>query len=204
MYLTHDRQYLFVPAHEAPIASQLGARWCHHERCWYVKKSADLTAFSPWIPYKEGDELDVICDAAYVAELSVACQHCSRATKVICIHCRGGLAGGHPYRLLTATAPNAVDDGLARWLKHYHPQFRKVRVPAEFSAGCDPKPERPVFVYVNHCEHCGTIHDQMYLEKEWDDVFNWWPDGEREGGGKVTLTAIPGTVKLGGDLNFIA
>ncbi len=48
-----DRTYLAVPYAENDAVRQLGAKWDHQTKAWYVPAGVDLDAFAAWLPSSE-------------------------------------------------------------------------------------------------------------------------------------------------------
>jgi hypothetical protein len=191
--MSSERVYLHVPIAERPLAQLLGARWDREAQCWYVEQLQHLFFFSRWMPYVEGDELNVISEAASIAALDVPCTGCGRETEVICFHCCGGLVDGVPWRRFTCTAVEAVDTRVHTMLETGFPQLRLVQIPLAVDG-------LPAFVYMNHCVHCGAVIGQEYAQEHWEDPVNWT---RREEGGGIRLIQILGTVRLGGGVTLI-
>ena len=194
--MSGERVYLFVPVEESTLAQLLGACWDAGVRCWYVdvELARRFRVFGRWMPYTEGDELNVISDVACIASLKVPCQLCGQETEVICIRCEGGMVEGRPLRRFTCTRIFALDDRLSALIQACYSQLR----PAEGQT-----PEHYVS-YVNHCLHCGAPHEERYLDAQWDAQldaqcelhFNGGTDLQR--GEKIELIPIAGTVRLRG------
>jgi hypothetical protein len=191
--VSKERVYLFVPVAERILAQLQGACWDRDEQCWYVDPPERLLAFTRWIPYIEGDELNVISDEASVAALDVPCRSCGGATEVICIHCRGGLVEGVPWRQFICRPIEAVDTWLSSLLETRYPQLRLVEIPQ--------LPEAPAaFLHTNHCVHCGAVQKEEYLEEYWEDPCCW---ARTEADVGIRLVPIPGTTRLGGGVSLI-
>lgn len=194
--MSGERVYLFVPAPEIALAQLLGARWDPEARCWYADAGQEeqLWVFYRWMPYEEGDELNVISDAACIASMDVPCQRCGLETEVICIRCGCGLVEGRPLRRFTCTRISALDERLSALLGACYSQLR----PGEVLAPEDP----PRFVYVNHCVHCGAPHEERKLELLWERCFDADPAWEMPQ--MIRLIPIEGTVQLRGCARVMA
>lgn len=190
--MSGERVYLFVPVAESTLAQLVGACWDAGAQCWYV--DADLAqrlrVFCRWMPYREGDELNVISDAAWIASLNVPCQLCGQETEVICIRCEGGMVEGRPLRRFTCTRISALDDRLSALIEACYSQLRPQQEVT--------KEDCAAFNYVNHCMHCGAPHEERYLDGLWERHFKGECDWDLQGGEKIELIPIAGTVQLRG------
>lgn len=195
--MSAERVYLLVPPAETTLAQMLGAVWDPEAQCWYVDAGQEerLWAFHRWMPYRQGDELNVISAAACIASLNVPCQFCGLKTEVICIHCDTGLVDGKPLRRFTCTRLAALDERLCALIQACYSQLRPSEVPA-------PN-EPPACIHVNHCLHCGAPHEDGYLEAQWEHHFKPAGGCDPAYGENIELIAIAGTVQLRGRTQVI-
>ena len=181
-----DRTYLFVPPEEKAEVQSLGAEWDTASKRWYIGPKVTPAKFARWLPPfegdEEGDDLDITSSQAFVAATIVSCRRCRADIEVICIHCATGTVADEPLSEFTVSDIYAMDAELSRQLQPW-PTFRKA--------------EEGTFA--NHCPHCGTIQQDLYLHDEPDDPFFDIPHAPA---GSIKLTPLTGTIRLGGSEHF--
>lgn len=187
-----DRTYLFVPPEEKADVQSLGAQWDNVSKRWFIAENDPPSKFSRWLPYDEDDEDDeefnITSSEAYVAAAMTPCQHCTATIEVICIHCLTGTASGEPLTRFTISDVWAIDDRLAKQL-HPWPTFHRLGASATEPGGG----------FANHCPHCGTPQDDMFLHTEPDEPFFDIPNSPPD---SFKLTPLAGEVQLSGDEHF--
>lgn len=129
------------------------------------------------------DELSIVSEQAYVAVATTACCQCRAQIEVICIYCESGLVSDEPLEQFTVSEIRAMDAALERQLELW-PFFRYVAADERFA---------------NHCPHCDTQQEDMYLHSEPDQPFFAIA---RAAAGAVRLTALVGRVQFSGDESF--
>src|SRR5579863_9936622 len=203
-----ERTYLFVEPEEGARVKALGARWDGDSKRWYIERGQPSDKFARWILDKdaetEEEQFTIVSSQAYVAATTTACQRCHADMEVICIYCESGTVSEEPLRQFTVSHLRAMDEELARQLTAW-PNFRKTG-----DAGTrHQQVHRGDELFANHCPHCGTPQDDLYLHSEPGQVFFDIPgaaaagaeSGARSGpagSGVVSLSALEGEVQLGG------
>ncbi len=137
---------------------------------------------------EDDEEFNITSSDAYVAAARVSCQHCGANIEVICIHCASGTASGDPLSQYTVSDVGAMTEDLIRQLLPW-PNFRRVG-----GSGTEPGGD-----FANHCPHCGTPQDDMYLHSEPDEPFFDIPNAPP---GSIKLTVLAGEIRLSGDEHF--
>ena len=184
-----QRTYLFVPPEENAEVRSLGAEWDAAVKRWYVDSDDMPEEFSRWLPSDaEDDELTITSNEAFVAAGTAHCQQCRTRIEVICIHCGSGTVSGDPLDRFTVADVWAMDENLARQLQPW-PTFRRTR-----------DSDGAVGDFANHCPHCGTPQDDMYLHSEPDAPFFDIPSASP---GSIKMTALAGTIQFSGDEHFV-
>jgi hypothetical protein len=187
-----DRIYLYVPPEEYPEVKALGASWDEKSKCWYISTDTEPAKFSPWLPDDEDEgELNITSDEAYVVSAQVSCRKCQSNIEVICVYCEDGTDSelDEPLEQFTVSNIWAMDDALARQLERW-PFFKK-----GFSSTVEGG------YFANHCPHCGTLQDDMYLHDEPGDPFHGIPYAAP---GLLKFTPLVGRIQLNGDYSFEA
>jgi hypothetical protein len=187
-----DRTYLFVPPEEKAEVQALGGQWDDESKRWYIGPNDTLVKFSRWLPSAEDDdpedeEFDITSSQAFVASASVSCQQCDANIQVICIHCESGTASGEPLTQFTVSDIWAMDDHLTEQLRAW-PNFQRIRNHHEQASN-----------FANHCPHCGSPQEDLYLHSEPDTPFFDIPHTES---GTIKLTPLTGTIRLSGSEHF--
>jgi hypothetical protein len=131
------------------------------------------------------DAFTLVSDQAFVAATAVPCQQCNSNTEVICIFCERGTASGESLTHFTISYVWAIDEELARQLRPW-PNFRQV----DGSGGES---------FANHCAHCGSPQDDLYLHTEPGDAFFDIPMALS---GSITMTPLVGIIRLSGNEHF--
>jgi hypothetical protein len=186
-----QRTYLYVPPEEKVEVQALGAHWDADSKCWYIGSDESTARFARWLPRtaeaeaNDDEPFTIVSDQACVASTTTTCQRCNSNIEVVCIHCESGTASGEPLTQFTVWHIWAIDQELARHLQRW-PNFRKVT-------------ESDDEAFANHCPHCGTWQDDMYLHSEPDEPFFDIPGAAP---GSISLTPLPGTIRLSGDEHF--
>jgi hypothetical protein len=116
---------------------------------------------------------------------TTTCQRCNSNIEVVCIHCESGTVSVEPLTRFTVAHIWALEEELARQVRRW-PNFRRV-IESDDEA------------FANHCSHCGAQQDDMYLYSEPDEPFFDILDAAP---GSISLTPLPGTVRLSGDEHF--
>jgi hypothetical protein len=166
----------------------LGACWDDDSKRWYTESSDPEAQFSKWLPPAEPDEeFTIVSTDAYVAAATTACRRCHAPIEVICILCKSGTASGDPLTQFTVSNIWTINDSLA-WQLQPWANFRKVKTP-----------DGEVDYFANHCPHCDTPQDDMYLHSEPDEPFFDIPHAAP---GTIKLTPLAGAVRLSGDEHF--
>ena len=182
------RTYLFVLPEEKSQVQALGACWDADSKRWYIDSDGTSAKFSRWLPVAEHDEEFIITSSqGHVAAATISCQRCQSSIEVICIHCDSGTVAGEPLTRFTVSDIWAMDEALAQQLKPW-PTFRTV-----------DSPEGGASYFANHCPHCGSPQEDMYLHSEPDEPFFNIP---RAGPGSIKLTPLEGKIQLSGDEHF--
>ncbi len=183
-----DRTYLFVPPEEKAEVQSLGAQWDGVSKCWYIGPNETPATFAKWLPSAEDDqEFNTISNHAYVAAATIPCQQCGVPIEVICIHCEIGAVSGESLTQFTLSDVWAMDESLTQQLRRW-PTFRRIATSDDDLDG-----------FANHCPHCGTPQEDMFLHAEPDTPFF---DIPRAAPGSIKLTALAGTIQLSGDEHF--
>jgi Domain of unknown function (DUF5710) len=183
-----DRTYLFVPPEEKDEVLLRGAHWDATSKCWYIGPDETPARFSKWLPSAaDEEEFNIVSSQAYVAAATIPCEQCRASIEVICIHCGSGTASGEPLTEFTVSHVWAMDKDLTRQLLPW-PAFRRVSGPDGESGG-----------FANHCSHCGTPQEDMFLHDEPDTPFF---DIPRAPPGAIKLAPLVGTIQLSGDEHF--
>jgi hypothetical protein len=183
-----DRTYLFVPPEEYPEVQLVGAHWDGISKRWYIGPDETPARFSKWLRFAEDDEeFNIVSSQAYVAAATTPCQQCRASIEVICIHCGSGTVSGEPLTEFTVSHVWAMDEDLTRQLLSW-PTFRRVNG-LEGESGD----------FANHCSHCGTPQEDMFLHDEPDTPFF---DIPRAPPGAIRLIPLTGTTRLSGDEHF--
>jgi hypothetical protein len=183
-----DRTYLFVPPEEKAEVQALGAQWDASSKRWYIGPADTPEKFSRWLPSAEDDgELTITSKEAYVASTQIACQQCGARIEVICIHCDTGTSEDEPLTRFTVSDVSGIDDALANQLQRW-PTYRRIsNLSGELGN------------FANHCSHCGTPQDDLYLHAEPGDAFFDIPHAPP---GSIKLTPLTGTIRLNGGEHF--
>jgi hypothetical protein len=184
------RTYLFVPPEEKLEVQALGAHWDDASKCWYIDHDQIAGKFLKWLPDANESDADyepftIASSQAYVAATTTPCQRCNSNIEVICIHCENGTVLDEPLTQFTVSRIWAMDDELARQLQPW-PNFRKSGKPGDE-------------VFANHCPHCSSPQDDLYLHTEPGDPF--W-DVQNAPRDSIRLIPLSGTVRLCGDEHF--
>jgi hypothetical protein len=182
-----DRTYLFVPPEEYAELQLLGAHWDGISKRWYIGPDETPARFSKWLSVEDDGEFNIAASEAYVAVATISCQRCRASIEVICIYCESGIVSGEPLTQFTVCDVWAMDEDLIRQLLPW-PTFRRVSG-AEGESGD----------FANHCSHCGTPQEDMFLHSEPDTPFF---DIPRAPPGSIKLTPIAGTIQLSGGEHF--
>jgi hypothetical protein len=132
-------------------------------------------------------EFTINSDQAFVAATTVSCWNCHSDIEVICIFCESGTASGEPLTQFSISHVWVMDSALAQQLVAW-PNFRKV-----YTAGSQES------YFANHCPHCGSLQEDLYLHTEPDEPFFDIPHAAP---GVVKLTPLVGRVQLSGDESF--
>jgi hypothetical protein len=135
----------------------------------------------------QGEEFTITSDQAFVAATTVSCWNCHSSIEVICIFCESGTASGELLTQFSVSHVWAMDGALARQLEGWG-NFRKV------NAGGGQES-----YFANHCPHCGSLQDDLYLHTEPDEPFF---DIPHAAAGVVRLAPLVGRVQLSGDESF--
>lgn len=186
-----SRIYLLVPPEDNAVVAGLGAQRDTATQCWYVESGSDMGPFSRWIDRdddEEEEELNVSSGSAHVAAAVVNCRACDTRFEAICIHCFDGEVSGEPLSHFTVSDIWGMDDSLTAQLRPW-PTFRRT------VSGRDATGD-----YANHCPRCQAVLDDLYLHCEPEDPFFDVP--RAAAAGRVKLTALSGTVRLGGSEHF--
>ena len=143
------------------------------------------------MPPEQGSEDDVeftiTSVQASVASAAIECWNCRANIDVICIYCESGNVSGEPLTQFTVSHIWGIDSALARQLERW-PLFRQVQSVDE-EGGC----------FANHCPHCGSVQEDLYLHSEPGDPFFDIPHAAP---GTIKWTALAGQVRLSGDESF--
>jgi hypothetical protein len=132
-------------------------------------------------------EFTITSDQAFVASATVSCWNCHSTIEVICIFCESGIASGEPLTQFSISNVWAMDSALAQQLVAWR-NFREVYT-ADGQEG----------YFANHCPHCGSLQEDLYLHSEPDEPFFDIPHAAP---GAVKLTPLVGRVQLSGDESF--
>jgi len=186
-----QRTYLFVPPEETADVQALGAHWHSETKRWYIEAQDSATKFKRWMPSAHDDApnddevFTISSTEAYVAAATTACQNCGSDIQVICIYCETGTASDEPLTQFTVSNIWVMDENLTRQLRPWS-NFRKTG-----KAGDE--------VFANHCPHCGSAQDDLYLHSEPDHPFFDIPYAPS---GSTSLTPLAGAVRLSGEEHF--
>ena len=182
-----DRTYLFVPPEEYPEVRLVGAHWDDTSKRWYIGPDETPARFSKWLSFEDDEGFNIASSQAYVAATTIPCEQCRATIEVICIHCGSGIVSGETLAPFTVSNVWAMDENLTRQLLPW-PAFRRVSGSYGESGG-----------FANHCSHCGTPQEDMFLHDEPDAPFF---DIPRAPPGSIKLTPLAGTIQLSGDEHF--
>jgi Domain of unknown function (DUF5710) len=185
-----QRTYLFVPPEEKADVQALGAHWDNESKRWYIDVSHSETKFARWLPdadiaQNDDETFTIDSSEAYVAAATTACQNCNSNIQAICIYRESGTVLEEPLTQFTVSNVWAVDDELARQLRFW-PDFRKSGRPGNE-------------VFANHCPHCGSLQDDLYLHSETDQPFFDIPNAPL---GSIRFTPLAGRIQLSGEEHF--
>jgi hypothetical protein len=182
-----DRTYLFVPPEEYPELQLLGAYWDGTSKRWYIGPDDPPARFAKWLSVVHGEGFNIASSQAYVAVATISCEQCRASIEAICIYCESGLVSDEPLIRFTVCNVWAMDEELTRQLLPW-PTFRRL-------SGSDAESGD----FANHCPHCGTPQEDMFLHDEPDTPFF---DIPRASAGSVKLTPLAGAIQLSGDEHF--
>jgi Domain of unknown function (DUF5710) len=182
-----DRTYLFVPPEEYPELQLLGAHWDGTSKRWYIDPDDPPARFSKWLSVEDHDGFNIVSSQAYVAATTIPCEQCRASMEVICIYCESGFVSDEPLTQFTVCNIWAMDEELTRQLLPW-PTFRRLSVSDGESGD-----------FANHCSHCGTPQEDMFLHDEPDTPFFDIPHAPA---GSIKLTPLAGALQLSGDEHF--
>ena len=182
-----DRTYLFAPPEEYPELQVLGAHWDGTSKRWYIGPDDPPARFSKWLSVEDDGGFNIVSSQAYVAIATIPCEQCRASIEVICIYCESGIVSDEPLTQFTVSNVWAIDESLARQLLPW-PNFRRL-------SGADTESND----FANHCSHCGTPQEDMFLHDEPDTPFF---DIPRSPLGAIKLIPLAGTIQLNGDEHF--
>jgi Domain of unknown function (DUF5710) len=187
-----QRTYLFVPPEEKAEVQSLGAEWDAASKRWYINSNQMPEKFSRWLPSTDDEdeqdqEFTITSSEPFVAVATAPCQQCRAEIEVICIHCASGTVSGDSLDRFTVTDIWAMDENLTQQLEPW-PTFRRTR-----------EPDGTLGHFANHCPHCRTAQEDLYLHSEPDAPFFDIPSAPA---GEIKLIPLSGTVRLSGDEQF--
>jgi len=183
-----ERIYLHVVPEERAAAKAAGALWDDQLKCCYITAAMDAAAFAPWLEDNDlDDELEVVSPEAYVARAMTPCSNCHATIEIICIYCAIGIDLDEPLEQFTVSNIWAMDDALAQQLTPW-PHFKKGLSPVRQST-----------YFANHCPHCSTLQEDLFLHDEPDGPFFSIPQTPPDG---LQLHPLRGEIRLSGDCHF--
>ena len=182
-----DRTYLFAPPEEYPELQVLGAHWDGTSKRWYIGPDDPPARFSKWLSVEDDGGFNIVSSQANVAIATIPCEQCRASMDVICIYCENGLVSDEPLIQFTVCNIWTMDAELTRQLLPW-PTFRRL-------SSSDGEPGD----FANHCPHCGTPQEDMFLHDEPDTPFFDIPHAAT---GSIKLIPLAGSILLSGNEHF--